>query len=848
MNKRLLFYSLLFAGSLTGFSQEADTSKITNGNSPLDTMSNNIPIFILDADGGAGDEAQDQDISGLLQASRDVYLSQVGFNFSFARFRLRGYSTENTSIFLNGMPGNDPETGRAIWAYWGGLNDATRYPEVQTGISTSNSNFGNIGGYSNINLRASDKRKGTKVSYAATNRTYTNRLMLSHNTGMMANGWAFSTVLSGRYSTEGYVDGTYYRGMSYFGAAEKKINDRHSLNLVAFGAPTVQARGGIAVQEAYDLTGNNFYNPYWGYQDGEKRNARVRNNHKPYVLLTDYFKIDDKSKVTTTLYYESGRTGNTNLNWYGANDPRPDYYRYLPSNNYNRGEIPQGDAQTAAWQANDPDVTQINWDDMYNANYKNLYTLENANGSGEDLTGSRSKYILEEYRLDPKRLGINSFYNNKVSEKVYLTAGLNGYMYKSENYRVVKDLLGGDFWVDVDQFAERDFADETVAQNDLNTPNKVVGVGDRFNYDYDLHLKYGEIFGNVDLKLTKKLEGYVGVSVSGTQFWRDGKLQNGKFPETSAGVSESRSFLNYGLKAGALYKINGRHVVSVNVLNRTKAPTIQNSFISPRTRAQYVDGLTSAETISGDINYIVRYPKFQARVTGYYTEMNDQTWSRSFYHDEYNNFINYMMTDVDQLFTGIEIGVQGDVTSTIQLSGAFTTSQSLYNSRPNATITADNSQEVLAENKTIYLKNYRIGGMPQTAGTIGIKYNSPKYWFAGINYNYVTDIYLDPNPDRRTEEALVGYVETDPQVGEIIDQQKLDAGYSVNLFVGKSWRTKNYKFIRANININNLTNNTEFVSGGFEQLRYDITDIGRFPPKLGYAYGLNFFAMISYQF
>ena len=31
------------------------------------------------------------------------------------------------------------------------------------------------------------------------------------------------------------------------------------------------------------------------------------------------------------------------------------------------------------------------------------------------------------------------------------------------------DLLGGDFWVDVDQFAERDFANDSVAQNDLST-------------------------------------------------------------------------------------------------------------------------------------------------------------------------------------------------------------------------------------------------------------------------------------------------------------------------------------------------------------------------------------------
>jgi len=844
MNIRLIISCFFIASAKIVAAQADDTTK---NNISDDTLSKNIPIIILNDDAG-NSEAQDQNISGLLQSSRDVYLSQVGFNFSFARFRVRGYNSENTSIHLNGMPGNDPETGRAIWAYWGGLNDVTRYPEIRTGISSSKNAFGNLGGYSYISLRASDKRKGTRVSYAATNRTYTNRLMMTHNTGWLSNGWAFSASLSGRYSTEGYVDGTYYRGMSYFGAAEKKINDNHSINLAVFGAPTVQARSGIAVQEAYELTGNNYYNPYWGYQNGEKRNARVRNNHKPYVILTDYLKFDDNSKLTTTVYYEFGRTANSNLNWYDANDPRPDYYRYLPSYHISRDETAQANALTEAWQSNDASQIQLDWDGMYNANYKNLYTVDNANGSGEELTGNRSKYILEDYRLDPKRLGIYSFYNKRASEKLFLTLGLNAYTYKSENYRLLKDLMGGDFWVDVDQFAEQDFSDPDIAQNDLSTPNKIIYAGDRFNYDYNMHQNYAEVFGNSDIVINNKLDAYVGVSFSTTSFWRYGNVVNGKFPETSGGQSEKKNFFNYAIKGGLEYKISGRHIITANFLNRTQAPTIRNSFISPRTRAQYVDNLSSSETISGDINYHIRYPKFQARLTGFYTEVNNQIWSRSFYHDVYRNFVNYQMTGMDQLYTGVELGMSGNVTSTIRLMGAFTTGQYIYNSRPTATITVDNSLEVLDEGKTIYLKNYRIGGMPQTGATAGISYNSPKYWFTGVNFNYVTDIYLDPNPDRRTEEALEGYVASDPQVAEIIDQQKLDAGYSVNFFIGKSWRTKNYNFIRVNINVNNLTNNTGFISGGFEQLRYDVSDIGKFPPKIGYAFGLNYFAMLTYQF
>ena len=64
-----------------------------------------------------------------------------------------------------------------------------------------------------------------------------------------------------------------------------------------------------------------------------------------------------------------------------------------------------------------------------------------------------------------------------------------------------------------------------------------------------------------------------------------------------------------------------------------------------------------------------------------------------------------------------------------------------YDSRPQATITRDNSAEVF-DQRTVYWKNYRVGGVPQTAVSVGLKYNSPKFWFVGVNANWFDDIYL----------------------------------------------------------------------------------------------------------
>ena len=841
----------------------ATTSAQTDSIFVKDTLDNIIPVFTTTVD-LLENEQQSQDISGLLQSSRDVYVNQAGFNFSAARYRLRGYSSENTRLFFNGIPVNDPENGWTIWSYWGGLNDVTRYPENSFGISNSAANFGSIGAYSYISALPSVKNTGTRVSYAATNRSYRNRAMYTYNSGLNNKGWGFLISGSSRWSDEGYVPGTYYSAGSYLLSIEKKINNKHSVNLMGFGAPTVQGRQGIAVQETYELTGENFYNPYWGYQtqnDGtqKKRNARSRNNHKPYITLGHYWNISEKLNIQSNFYAITGRTANTNLNWFNANDPRPDYYKYLPSYFLNNQGTLDGNQiienqqeynkVLEGWQTNDPNTTQLNWDLLYNANYNNLYTQNNIGGEeGNSFTAKRSKYIVEEYRLDPRHYGFNSFGKLTINENSDLNFGLGISNYKSKNFRLMNDLLGGDYWVDIDQFALRDFDDPNQAQNDLQNPNKIIKVGDIFGYNYDIHVNKNEIFSTYSFN-KNRVESFFGINFSTTTFWREGKMQNGRFPDNSLGKSEKQTFLNYGAKFGFLYKITGRHLLSINGMYKTEAPYVRNAYVSPRTRDQLVPNLSSTEIISGDINYNVRLPFLKARLTGFFTQINNQTWARSFYHDEYRTFVNYMMTNVDQTFMGIEFGFESNITSTLQFTGAFTVGDYLYKSRPVATITRDNSQEVIALDKVIYLKNFKIGGMPQQASSLGLKYNSPKYWYAGINFNYFTDIYLSPNPDRRTAEALAGYGEEYPYVNEIIDQTKLKNGNAMNLFVGKSWKFyKNNSYLRLGLNVNNLLDNTKFKTGGFEQLRYDASNIQRFPNKYGYMYGRTYFLMLSYLY
>ncbi len=813
-----------------------DTSRTANARMPMYA----IDAQELDASLGA------QDISGVLQSSRDIFTSTAGFNFGNARFRIRGYDGENTLVTLNGVMINDMESGFAPWTLWGGLNDVTRWMRVHNGVAASRQTFGSVGGHTEIGLRPSELRKGLRTSLAFSDRSYRNRLMVTYNTGMRANGWAVSVSGSRRWAKEGYVQGTSYDAWAYFLGVEKKLNDRHSLGFVYFGAPIIQGRQGIAVQEACDLTGNNYYNPNWGYQDGEKRNARMSHDHKPVFLFTHYWDLGEKGKVTTSALYTFGRDGLTNLNWFDAKDPRPDYYRYLPS----YYEQTDGDysAQLASLWGSDDDTRQINWDQLYFANGKNLYTVENAEGiAGNNVSGLRSKYIVEEQRTDPTRWGLNTVWDRAWKQDMHITAGASWNNQVTHNYKLVQDLLGGEFWVDLNQFAELDQDDPNAAQNDIENPNHVVREGDRFGYDYELHVSSINAFGQLE-KEWRKLEAYVGLSVSHTSFFREGNVANGRFPTSSKGKGDTHSFFHYGAKAGAVYKMSGRHYVSVNAAHMTRPPAPRSAYLSARNQDGVIGGLTNEKVTSADINYQLRAPRIKGRLTAYYTKFSDQIWSRSFFHEEFLTIVNYTMTGVDQTHMGVEFGAEANLTATWTLTAVYAKGQYLYSSRPTATATRDNSSEVLATDRTVYWKNYRVGGMPQTAASIGLKYNSPKFWFAGVNGNFFDDIYLDPNPGRRTAEATEIFVDEDPQVNALLEQEKLESAFVLDVFAGKSWLLKRKYRVAVNANVNNLFNVTDFVTGGFEQLRFDRQDVDRFPSKYGYMYGRTFFLMATFSF
>jgi hypothetical protein len=675
--------------------------------------------------------------------------------------------------------------------------------------------------------------------------------MFLYSTGLMESGWAIVASVSRRWAQEGYVAGTFYDAWGYFLSVEKKFNKQHSIGLIAYGSPNKRGRNGVSVQEAYDLSGTSYYNPYWGFQNGEKRNSRVGNYHQPMFMLSHYWDINNKTSLTSTLYYTFGRGGSTALDWYDAADPRPDYYRNLPSwdgDFNNQGDITNATPEQRLYNwENDETFRQLDFDWFYFVNRKNLYTIYNVDGiEGKTHTGMLSNYIIEDRRNDKSQIGANFNFKKELNDHITLSSGLNLSWFKGYKFKVVEDLMDGDFYLNVDKYAERDFVDEMSAQNDLNNPNQVIEEGDKFGYDYTANINKYNFFIQSNFSYSK-VDFFIAGTLSYDEFWRTGHMRNGKFPDDSYGDSDKHNFTNYGIKGGATYKITGRHLVDVNVMYITRAPFFRAAYISPRTRNQVVSDLTNEKIFSGDISYIYRSPYLKARATAYYTKFVDQLYSRSFYHDVLRSFVNYQMVGVDKVHYGVEVGIDGKVSQNFTLFGVLAAGEYYYDSRPTATVSVDNSARVL-DNRTVYLKNYMVGGFPQTAMSVGAKYFSSDYIYGGASINYYDNIYLDLNPDRRTAEAVANYGPAYPERENVLNQEKLKSAYTIDAYIGKSWRIDYKYFISVNFSVNNILNNQDFAFGGFEQYRYDPLDIDKFPPKYFYLYGRQYYLNINFRF
>ena len=853
--------------------------------------------------------AFDMDDSGfndnptILFGSNDVFNNIAGYNFSSVRFRARGYASESQEVYLAGVKLNDAITGYGPFSLWSGLNEATRSKDTVNGAEFADFGFGGYNGATNIFGTASQMRKGLRGSVLTNSTLYRMRLMGSYATGMQDNGWAYAVNVSARLGGNDWIDGVYYKSLAYYLAADKVLDDVNMLSFVFFATPGERGAQNASTQEVYDLMGDNMYNSNWGYQNSRVRNARVRKTNEPIAFVKWEYKPSDEFQSNLTVLYRFGKNGYTALDWYDAQDPRPDYYRNLPSYFYgtvegmynedlNRNNPMKYGWSQWVWQhANQyPELTHINWDRLYNVNY---------------MQGGRSKYIQEQRHVDQKDLNFAYTFKYRPRTNVDVAGGLSARINSTEYYKKVADLLGGEYFIDIDNFAEREFAATPYKlQNDLDYyletgEARTLKVGDKYGYDYLAKVRNfgGWVTGTTVLgKLSVAAGGRLGYE----SFWREGLMRKGLFPgqpeddamaarwiqegiepttETSYGKSDVAKFITYAGKVNLNYVIGGNRRMYANVGYFADAPKFNQVFLSPRTRNSMITDLKTVKTFSSDVNWQYSAQGVNVRATAYYTTIKDQSKVMSAYDDLQNAFSNFALSGINQRHMGVEFGFKFPtyVIPDLSLQGVIAYGEYIYTSNPVMTQTVDNNAEVIQypiisadgwTNSTVVPVRYwaqtslmdgsreqhYVPTTPQTAISLGLAWNH-NYWFVDGDIEYFDRAYLDMNPLYRTDYAVAGLdnTVTNEEIQYMTKQEKFAPAVLVNVSIGKSWFIQRKYQLGFSFNGKNLLNNRSVKTGGYEQTRLVDNTVSkerfyRFDPKYFYMAGTNYMLNVYFRF
>lgn len=666
-----------------------------------------------------------QDIPMLLNSTPGVYATQEGGGDGDAQITIRGFSSRNVGVLLDGVPVNDMENGHVYWSNWFGLDVATRSIQVQRGLGASKLALPSVGGTINIITKGYENKKGGKLKQEVGSDGYA-RTTVGYNTGKLKNDWAFS--FAGSYKRgNGWVDQTWTKGFFYYFKVDKKIN-KHLLSFSAFGAPQSHGQRSYKLPiAAYDLgyakdigvtqsdiDSINYvgkwdmgvkYNQHWGYLNdstgsaygkNEKFNERVNKYHKPQITLKDSWTVNDKLFISNILYLSIGKGGGVRA-------------KSTPSIG---------------------DDSQMNFQSIYDRN-----TSGAPNPIYHPTERIASNY-MRNLRNEHFWYGLVSTANYKVNSFFSVSGGLDLRSYKGKHYEEVYDLLGADYAQpdfyntdDVDWTAEYPLQSFRLKEGDVN------------NFHNDGLVHWGGVFllGELDFG---KLNTFLNVTSSTTGYKRVDYFYGIK--ETVLQKETGWKYIpGFTVKTGANYLLTDNINAFANIGYLNKAPRFNNVYDYSNLLWK---NISNEEIYAAELGLGYKSSKFSANLNTYYTTWINKPMDYAIKitdeitGEEYSANIKGM----NALHKGIELDFVYKINRKLSLQGLVSLGDWRWTSEDTVYIYDDYNN--LVTKRYFNAKDVHVGNSAQTQYSAEIRYEPIRDLYFKVRGTYFDRYYAQFDP------------------------------------------------------------------------------------------------------
>ena len=674
--------------------------------------------------------------------NRNFSTNALNYNFSHIRFARRGVAHYERKTLLNGV-----EVPYISWSAIRTLqlNEESSTDEVSLRIDT-----------------LKEERTSAGFSFSSRNMPYSIALSTAHK---LNNGWSLAANIDGRTGRDLHISSVFGNSLSVNLMAAKNWSNKHTLTMAIFARPSMRSTRLATTAEAFRLTGNNLYNPAWGYQNGKVRNSRIRREFLPTAFLCYEGAVSERTRLNLAAALTAGIERYSALDWYDAQTPTPDNYRYMPS--FFSGEDDIFLAVESAWQNNDTRYTQIDFDNLIATNRMN-------NGEATYAISDRVQRTI----LASMRGGATT-----KLERGTLGYGIEAKIANYRNYKQMRDLLGAEYTIDVDYFLLDDDTFGNSLQNNMATPNRHILEGDRFGYDYAIrrhditaYATYGYSTNRLNLDIAAKA-GYCDIS-------RRGFYRKELFADNSLGVSRHLKFSPYALRLKVGFLVADNHFIDFNIATEAKPCEEENLFLQSQYNNRTIDNPTLRSTYNAEVRYIFQKSNIAVSTTLFVSAKLNDTQVRHLYDDLSGEYADVVVSGIDQLRYGVEVETEYRFANHFCLTAAAVFGRYKYATNSLITIYSDKSNIMFANHIPSYTKGLSVGNTPQVAITTGLSYYN-KGWWATINANYAGLRFVEPSPTMRTNRILAMAVSPEERLA-MTTQERLRDAFTIDLSLSKS--------------------------------------------------------------